>query len=116
MDVLEIVDCYQSRFQIEFLYRDGKQYTGLNDSLSQSENKLNFHFNAALTTVKIDKVGHWLSISKEVRKSFSISDIKTMNYSRLLLQQFIDVFDVNAHSAKNRNHFNELIYYSTFAA
>jgi hypothetical protein len=116
IDALEILDCYQSRFQIEFLYRDGKQYTGLNDSQARSENKLNFHFNAALTAINIAKVEHWLRTPKEERKSFSMADIKTMNHNRLLLQRFIDVFGVNAYSAKNRNHVNELIYYGTIAA
>lgn len=116
MDALEILDCYQSRFQIEFLYRDAKQYTGLNGSQARSENKLNFQFNAALTAINIAKVEHWLSQPKEVRKPFSMADIKTMNHNRLLLQRFIDVFGVNAYSAKNRNHVNELIYYGTIAA
>jgi len=116
MDALEILDCYQSRFQIEFLYRDAKQYTGLNGSQARSENKLNFQFNAALTAINIAKVEHWLGQPKEVRKPFSMADIKTMNHNRLLLQRFIDVFGVNAYSAKNRNHVNELIYYGTIAA
>jgi len=116
MEALEILDCYQSRFQIEFLYRDAKQHTGLNDSQARSENKLNFQFNAALTAINIAKVEHWLSQPKEVRNPFSMADIKTMNHNRLLLQRFIDVFGVNAYSAKNRNHVNELIYYGTIAA
>jgi hypothetical protein len=116
MNALEILDCYQSRFQIEFLYRDAKQSTGLNDSQARSENKLNFHFNAALTAINIAKVEHWLSQPKEARNPFSMTDIKTMNHNRLLLQRFIDVFGVNAYSAKNRNHVNELIYYGTIAA
>ena len=116
MDALEILDCYQSRFQIEFLYRDAKQSTGLNDSQARSENKLNFQFNAALTAINIAKVEHWLSQPKEVCKPFSMADIKTMNHNRLLLQRFIDVFGVNAYSAKNRNHVNEFIYYGTIAA
>lgn len=116
ISALEILDCYQSRFQIEFLYRDGKQFTGLNDSQARSENKLNFQFNAALTAINIAKVEHWLSTPKEERKSFSMADIKTMNHNRLLLQRFIDVFGVNAYTTKNRNHVNELIYYGTIAA
>jgi hypothetical protein len=116
IDALEILDSYQSRFQIEFLYRDGKQHTGLTDSQARSENKLNFQFNAALTAINIAKVEHWLSVPKEVRKPFSMTDIKTLNHNRLLLQRFIDVFGINAYTAKNRNHVNELIYYGTIAA
>jgi hypothetical protein len=115
-EALDILDYYKSRFQIEFLYRDGKQFTGLNDSQARSENKLHFHFNTSLTAINIAKVEHWLSVPKEMRKTFSMSDIKTMNHNRLLLQRFIDVFGINAHSVKNQNYINELIYYGTIAA
>ncbi|MDP2059169.1 MAG: transposase [Flavobacterium sp.] len=116
MGALEILDSYRSRFQIEFLYRDGKQYTGLTDSQARSKNKLHFHFNASLTAINIAKVEHWLSMPKEARTPFSMSDIKTMNHNRLLLQRFIDVFGINPYTAKNRNYVNELIYYGTMAA
>ena len=115
-NALDILDYYKKRFQIEFLYRDGKQFTGLNDSQSRSENKLHFHFNASLTAINIAKVAHWLSVPKELRKTFSMSDVKTMNHNRLLLQRFIDVFGINAYSIKNQNYVNELIYYGTIAA
>jgi len=113
---LDILDYYHCRFQIEFLYRDGKQFTGLNDSQARSENKLHFHFNASLTAINIAKIEHWLSLPKDVRKTFSMADIKTMNHNWLLLQRFFDVFAINAYSAKNQKYFNELIYYGTIAA
>ena len=107
---------YQSRFQIEFLYRDSKQFTGLCDSQARSINKLHFHFNASLTAINIAKVENWLSIDKNIRSQFSMSDIKTMNHNALLLQRFFDVFGINQYSAKNRKYFNELIFYGTIAA
>ncbi len=36
---------YKARFQIEFLFRDAKQYTGLTNCQSRNENKLHYHFN-----------------------------------------------------------------------
>ena len=45
----KIVRYYQARFQIEFLYRDAKQFTGLTNCQGRSKNKLDFHFNATLT-------------------------------------------------------------------
>lgn len=116
LDARDILHYYQSRFQIEFLYRDGKQFTGLCDSQARSEKKLHFHFNAALTAINIAKVKHWLSVPKDKREAFSMSDIKTMNHNRLLLDRFIDMFGINAHSAKNQKYVNELIYYGTMAA
>ena len=116
MHASDILLYYQSRFQIEFLYRDGKQFTGLNDSQARSENKLHFQFNASLTSINIAKVVHWLSIPKENRGAFSMSDIKTMNHNTLLLQRFIDVFGISPYSIKNQNYVKELIFYGTMAA
>ena len=116
MDPSEVLIYYHSRFQIEFLYRDGKQHTGLNDSQARSENKLHFQFNASLTSINIAKAIHWLSIPKEVRGAFSMSDIKTMNHNTLLLKRFIDVFGIRPYFTKNQNYVKELILYGTIAA
>jgi hypothetical protein len=107
---------YHSRFQIEFLYRDGKQHTGLNDSQARSENKLHFQFNASLTSINIAKTIHWLSIPKEERGAFSMADIKTMNHNILMINRFFDVFGICPYSTKNQNYVKELILYGTMAA
>jgi hypothetical protein len=116
MPAADVLLYYQSRYQIEFLYRDGKQHTGLNDSQARSENKLHFQFNASLTSINSAKVVHWLSLPREERKAFSMSDIKTMNHNTLLLNRFFDVFGIRPYSIKNQNHFKELILYGTMAA
>jgi len=108
MDPKDVLQYYQSRFQIEFLYRDAKQHTGLNDCQARSENKLHFQFNAALTSINIAKAIHWLSIPKEKRGAFSMSDIKTMNHNIL--------FGICPYSIKNQNYVKELILYGTMAA
>lgn len=112
----DILLYYQSRFQIEFLYRDGKQFTGLCDVQARGENKLNFHFNASLTAINIAKVEHWLSIPKQDRKAFSLSDIKTLNHNKLLLCRFFDVFGIDPNKPKNKQYVKELLYYGTLAA
>ena len=116
MDPLDVLDIYHSRYQIEFLYRDGKQFTGLCDCQARSKNKLDFHFNMSLTSINIAKIEDWLSIPKETRDQFSMSDIKTMNHNRLLLDRFIDVFGINPYTAKNEKAFKELLYFGTIAA
>ncbi len=42
LDAHTVLKHYRSRFQIEFLYRDAKQHTGLEDVQARSENKLDF--------------------------------------------------------------------------
>jgi len=59
-----ILKYYQSRFQMEFLYRDAKQHTGLTDCQARSENKLNFQFNLALSAIHVAKASHWLALPK----------------------------------------------------
>ena len=49
MKATDILDYYRTRFQIEFCYRDSKQFAGLTDCQSRDLNKLHFHFNASLT-------------------------------------------------------------------
>ena len=116
LDALEILRYYKNRFQIEFLYRDGKQHTGLNDCQARSENKLHFQFNASLTAINLAKVEYWLSIPKNERAAFSMSDIKTMYHNALLLERFIKVFAVKPNKLKNNNNVKELINFGKIAA
>ena len=97
----KIVQYYRSRFQIEFLYRDAKQHSGLTNCQARSENKLNFHFNAALTAVNLAKI-EWLNTRISPDEPFSMLNIKTMYNNELLLKTFIKRFGINPNLKKNR--------------
>jgi len=116
MDSKLIYQYYHERFQIEFLYRDGKNFTGLNDCQARDEQKLDFHFNTSLTSINIAKVCHWLSIEKEKRGAFSMSDVKTMNHNILLLERFMNVFAIDPNLINNPDIIKELIYFGKIAA
>jgi hypothetical protein len=115
MDGIKIVSYYRSRFQIEFLYRDAKQHCGLEDCQARSKNKLNFHFNAALTAVNIAKL-HWLDTRKSSAQPFSMADFKTLCHNKLLLDRFFSVFAINPNSAKNQQKIKELYAFGLIAA
>ncbi len=116
LDTKKVLQYYYSRFQIEFTYRDGKQNAGLNDCQARSENKLNFHFNTALTAVNIAKISHWLPIPKEQRGAFSMTNIKTMYNNQLLLEKFLCKFGIDPNTKKNKLRIIELTNYGTIAA
>ncbi len=116
LDALTILDYYKKRFQIEFLYRDGKQHSGLNDCQARSENKLHFHFNASLTAVNLAKAEHWLAVPKQERGAFSMADIKTMYHNILLLERFIKLFAIPAYKLINNKNIKELINFGKIAA
>ena len=115
MDGVKIVRYYRSRFQIEFLYRDAKQHCGLEDCQARSKNKLNFHFNAALTTVNIAKI-HWLDTKKSNSNTFSMANFKTLCHNMLLLDRFLSVFAINPNIKKNPPKIKELYEYGLIAA
>jgi hypothetical protein len=111
----KIVRYFQSRFQIEFLYRDAKQFTGLTTCQARSKNKLDFHFNAALTAVNLAKQD-WLSTKGQEAKPFSMSDYKTMYNNTLMLERFMCVFAINPNTPKNQKIVKELLDYGKIAA
>lgn len=51
----DIIEYYRTRFQIEFCFRDSKQFTGLNHCQARDLRKLDFAFNASLASVNIAK-------------------------------------------------------------
>ena len=55
LDALSLYRYYQARFQIEFLFRDAKQFTGLGDCQARSEQALYNHFNASFTALNLLK-------------------------------------------------------------
>jgi hypothetical protein len=115
MDGMKIVSYYRSRFQIEFLYRDAKQHCGLEHCQARSKNKLNFHFNAALTTVNIAKL-QWLDTCNSESEQFSMANFKTLCHNELLITRFFQAFAINPNSAKNQQKVKELRKYGIIAA
>lgn len=47
---------YHLRFQIELLFRDAKQFTGLTHCQARSETKLDYHLNASLSGVNVSRL------------------------------------------------------------
>lgn len=52
----QILSFYKSRFQIEFLFRGAKQFTGLTHCQVRDEQKLDFHFNLSLAAINLVNV------------------------------------------------------------
>ena len=111
----KIVRYYRSRFQIEFLYRDAKQFAGLTNCQARSGNKLDFHFNATLTAINLAKQD-WLSNKNGTLKPFSMADYKTIYNNTLMLERFMYMFAINPNTAKNQKIVKELLDYGKIAA
>lgn len=111
----EILTYYKARFQMEFVFRDGKQFVGVNNCEARSENKIDFHVNAALTAVNLAKA-EWFSNENNHKKPFSMADYKTHFNNELLVNLFISKFGINPNKPKNIKIIRELLDYGKIAA
>lgn len=112
----KVLDYYQMRYQIEYLFRDAKGHLGLEDTQSRQPEALDFHYNASLTALNVAKVAHWYSIEKEQRTSFSIQDIKTQYVNELLLDRLIYIYGKEPSVEKNNPKIRELYNIGRIAA
>ena len=79
----------QARFQIAFLFRDAKQFTGLSDGQARSANKLRFHFNASLSAVSFAKLEARQRADKP-GVPFSMASLKRRCFNQHLLDRILE--------------------------
>lgn len=112
LDARELVRLYRLRFQVEFIFRDAKQYTGLSDCQARSQARLAFHFNASLTALNIARLAE-RSGSSSV---FSMATVKRRGYNRLFLERIIRYLDLEAEMVLLHPAYERLCNYGAIAA
>jgi len=100
LDPKTIFEYYTARFQIEFLFRDAKQFAGLADCQARSENKLHFHFNASLTAVSVAKVAHFFEMSRDGVPTYSLADVGMAYFNEFFADFFFSRLDIEPKSEK----------------
>ena len=79
----EVLKTYRTRFQIEFCYRDSKQFTGLMDCQARHKRQLDFVFNASFASLNAAKV-----FMKDNGMDDSMAKVKSLmfnaNYTKLI--------------------------------
>jgi len=112
----QIVEYYQARFQIEFIFRDAKQFTGLSDCQARHLPRLDFHFNASIIALNLAK--HELSSCHLSAKSFvfSMASYKRREFNKHLLCTFIDKLDLDPDVILNHPNLPSVLSYGTLAA
>ena len=115
-DPQQIVRFYQLRFQIEFLFRDAKQFAGLEDCQARDLVKTEFHFNASLTALNLAKVQAQQQQSGQERVPFSMASAKRRALNQHLLDRFIATLDLEPTSIKSHPNYSTLCNYGIIAA
>ena len=88
-----IIDYYSLRFQIEFNFRDAKQYWGLEDFMNVKETQVGNAANFSLFMVTFSQI---LSTKMEGVKKGSILDLKTIFRARKYRLRIINSLGKNA--------------------
>lgn len=116
MEVTKMCRYYGLRFQVEFLIRDAKQFTGLEDCMARDERKLHTHFNIAMTVVSVAKVAYHLSVPKEQRGSFSMADIKMLHMNQLITKRIFSNLALDLSCRKIKRIYNQCLNFGRIRA
>ena len=107
----DIIDFYRTRFQIEFCYRDAKQFTGLCHSQARDIRRLDFAFNASFTAINAAKI-----MMKENSIPFSMEALKSLIFNSYLLDRFFKLSGVKPNRRINAKLVKELIDIAAYQA
>ena len=115
MSAQDVIDIYRSRFQIEFLFRDAKQFTGLNHCQARNEQAMDFAFNLSLAAINVAK-----AFAKEQNLNLSIADSKLLMHNAMMIQRFLSAFGEIPNPHKNQglkeHYFKELMLFGLKSA
>ena len=112
----KILHYYKQRFHIEFLFRDAKNFAGLENCQARSKNKIHFHVNASLSTVSLAKALHYLPIPMDQREGFSMLDVKTLYFNQYITDFIFSKLALDLSCEKIRSLYDECLSIGRLAA
>ena len=112
----DIYRYYTARFQIEFLFRDAKQFTGLADFQTRSGFKIAFHVNASMTALNFLKLEDRLTSQDETEHVISINSWKIRKFNEYQVNRIISTLGFDLSAIQLLPQYEDLINHGTIAA
>ena len=109
LDARTIYEYYKARFQIEFIFRDAKQFTGLGDCQARSREKLATHFNLSLSALNLAKVEQ--AAANEPDAAFSMASLKRRMFNQHLIDRILSHLDCGQSLEKFSDEYSALCNY-----
>jgi hypothetical protein len=116
LDGRKLYDFYRARFQIEFIFRDAKQFTGLSDCQSRNKQALEFHFNASLTTLNLARVEAVTAHQSAGRLVFSMASRKQQAFNERFIKVISEQLALDLTAILNHEAYDNLKTYGAIAA
>ncbi len=107
---------YKARFQIEFIFRDAKQFAGFSDCQARDQEALHFHFNASVAAVNMARMTARHEQPAEEQFVFSMASIKQRAFNEHLLNLIISRLALDQTAMKNHPQYEYLRSYGAIAA
>jgi hypothetical protein len=105
---------YKARFQIEFLFRDAKQFAGLSDCQARAKAKLDFHFNASLSAVTFAKL-EARQQSGHCAQAFSMASLQRRAFNQHLIDRICEHLAKGQSLEKSSPDYEALCNYGIIA-
>jgi len=106
---------YTARFQIEFIFRDAKQFTGLTHCQARGKASLHFHFNMSLALLNLARIQHRL-VNNNRQENFSMASYRRQCANKMILQLVFSKLDIDPNLPKIQQMYQKLINYGAIAA
>lgn len=112
LSAFKIFCYYKARFQIEFAFRDAKQYVGLGDCQSRNKESIHFHFNVSFASLNLVKIQDQLDRAEHEKKvAFSMASYKAKYHNESMIDRFFPMLAPGLTLEKSSPIFQEALNY-----
>lgn len=116
LNALTILSYYKARFQIEFLFRDAKQYTGLTHCQSRRKQAIEHQVNASLTSLNLLKIEDRNRKKSDEATVISIASWKRRKSNQNLMSKVFHKLGLSLKSDKVANVYRDMSDYGAIAS
>ena len=116
LDAMTLITYYKARFQIEFLFRDAKQYTGLTHCQSLRKEAIHTHVNASLSALNLLKIEDRMEKQTDDQTVISIASWKRKKYNQHLMCRLFSELGLSMKSKKVASIYDRISDYGAIAA
>jgi hypothetical protein len=116
LDAMTLISYYKARFQIEFIFRDAKQYTGLIHCQSRNKKATNIHLNSSLVALNLLKIEDRLKKQTEDETVISIATWKRRKFNQNMMIRLFDELGLSLKDKKVSQVYDDMSDYGAIAA
>lgn len=116
LNAMTLISYYKARFQIEFIFRDAKQYTGLMDCQSRKKEAIHTHINASFSALNLLKLEDRRDKGTNDQTVISIASWKRRKFNQHLMCRVFDDLGIAINDEKVMDTYQRFSNYGAIAA